>query len=169
MLGMVMGLVLLGGPGIAGPTPVFPDAAITMRARILFLTHPQLDARGVHVDTSSGRVTLHGRVPDEPTRMRVAAETLRLPGVRGVRNLVQVTALPDSNVVSHDDALRREVEAALAACPRSSDEKPRVTSVHHGVVTLEGVTSLRDGFHAVSAVAGVRGVRRVQLASALEP
>ena len=66
------------------------DAAITTRINVELARDPALSAIKIDVDTSAGRVTLHGTAPDASSRDRATVIAQRVDGVLGVDNLLQL-------------------------------------------------------------------------------
>ena len=82
---------LSSGPGPAGmgdsvnkAENIAGDTAITAKIKVELLKAPDLKSTEISVDTTDGRVTLTGTVP-EPQQIQQAANIVR--GVEGVRNV----------------------------------------------------------------------------------
>lgn len=84
---VVVGALSLAGPAFAADRP---DAWITTKAKIALLTTEGVSATAIHVDTTDGRVTLHGSVATAPDKAKAAKTVRGIEGVREVRDLVQV-------------------------------------------------------------------------------
>ncbi len=141
-----------------------PDAWITTKAKISLLTTADVSGTAIHVDTTDGRITLHGSVGSEREKNEAARIARGIDGVREVRNLLQVVPeqVVDAMKVSDAD-LKTRVEAALAADEALGKSNIRVTSVNAGVVLLEGdAKTLSDHRRAIEDAAGVDGVVRIE-------
>jgi osmotically-inducible protein OsmY len=107
----------------------------------------------------SGLVTLHGVVHTYSDKCAVEEAVLRVPGVTGVRNALEVRLTIGD--YRPDTTLERVLREMIDALARMPAERPRVT-VSHGWVTLEGTVS--HAFqkqlvaNAVREVAGVVGI-----------
>ena len=91
-----------------------PDAWITADAKIALIAADEIRGLDVNVDTTDGRVTLHGVVGSQ--REKDVAERLarEVSGVREVRNLLQIATGIRRDVMKRaDDQLEKDVRAAL--------------------------------------------------------
>jgi osmotically-inducible protein OsmY len=70
------------------------DSAITAQVRQTLIKDATIEANEVGVQTFEGQVTLIGVVDDEAMARRVALLAEHTPGVRSVRNDIQVAAAP---------------------------------------------------------------------------
>lgn len=140
-----------------------PDAWVTTKVKMSLLTTDGVSATDVHVDTSEGRVTLHGSVPTEGEKARAEQVAARVDGVTKVRNLLQVVAPKQEKKTDSSDAqVEERVKAALEADRALADSSITVKSVNAGVVLLSGkARTLSDAYRAVDVTAFVPGVRRV--------
>jgi osmotically-inducible protein OsmY len=140
-----------------------PDLWLTTRTKIALLTTEDLDASSVDVDVVDGQVSLHGTVPADVSRSRAEQVARSVPGVREVRNLLQVVA-PERKaaLAASDGRIRRRVEKALASEKRLEGSKIRIGSVHGGLVLLSG-EARNDSEHllAIRLARSVPGVRAV--------
>ncbi len=66
------------------------DAAITTSLKAELARDPALSALKIDVDTSAGRVALHGTAPDAASRDRATMLAQRVDGVVGVDNMLEV-------------------------------------------------------------------------------
>lgn len=140
-----------------------PDAWVTTRVKMALLTDESVSARAVNVDTIDGRVTLHGTVGSTGEKAKAEQVARRIPGVRELRNLLQVVPprVQDRAAVS-DEELEERVEAALKADRVLRNSDIEVVSVNSGVVLLGGkADTLTDAYEAVDDAARVDGVVRV--------
>ncbi len=154
-----LALALAGTAGAAQQ----PDAWVTTKVKMSLLTSEGLAATHVHVDTTDGRVTLHGSVPTAADRTRAEETAAKTEGVTKVRNLLQVVAPKHEEQVSaSDDDIQTRVAAALKADPALADSSIQVKSVNRGVALLAGkAETLSDAYRAVDDTVAVPGVRRV--------
>lgn len=141
-----------------------PDAWITTKAKISLLTTADVSGTAVHVDTTDGRITLHGSVGSEQEKVEAARVAGEIEGVREVRNLLQVVPEQAKDAMKVSDAdLKNRVEAALEADKALAKSDIRVKSVNAGVVLLEGdAKTLTDHRRAIENAAGVPGVVRIE-------
>jgi hyperosmotically inducible periplasmic protein len=163
-LGLIAGLVF-ASTGSAAPANAadFPDAWITTKVKMALLLAENVRATAVRVDTTDGNVTLHGTVSSAGEKSRAERAAKDVPGVREVRDLVQVVAKPlhESAAVA-DEALSAEVQARLAADPVLRESQIGVKSVTKGVVLLDGkAETLTAHLHALEVASEVPGVQRV--------
>jgi hyperosmotically inducible periplasmic protein len=70
------------------------DSAITARLRQALIKDPSIEASQIGVQTYEGQVTLLGVVDDEAMARRVLHVAEQTPGVRSVRNSLQIVAAP---------------------------------------------------------------------------
>jgi osmotically-inducible protein OsmY len=112
---------------------------------------------GIMSTVSRGWVTLEGTVDYYSQRFEAERALLRLSGVSGVTNNIDVVEREVSS-----DALRDAIREALA---RSAERESRGIEValHEGIVTLTGtVDSGRDKRAVLDAVAHADGVRAIE-------
>ena len=138
-----------------------PDAWITTKVKIALLTTDGVSGTAVKVDTTNGRVTLHGKVNSEAEKKKAETTTTSIEGVKDVRNLLQV--VPESRekaVAKADSEVKKHVEKAIEVDKTLDGIK--VASVDNGVVLLSGKTnSLGHKLKAIEVAYGCDGVRRV--------
>ncbi len=79
------------------------DALISTKAKIKLLTTEDVSVRDVNVDTSEGRVILHGKVSSEREKERAEAAVRKIDGVKSVENLLQVVPKIDEKPVKAAD------------------------------------------------------------------
>lgn len=150
-------------PIVAVGADAHPDAWITTQARSVLQLAEGARASEVNVDTSNGRVTLHGKVPSAKDKAVAAEEVRRVAGVLEVRNLLQVVAPGNRKWVQRsDNAVRTDVSRALRTDRSLDDSRITVRSVSNGVVLLGGIAaSSNDNVRALGLTARRPGVRRV--------
>lgn len=139
------------------------DPWITTKVKMSLLTSDQVDGLDVNVDTTNGRVTLHGTVDSSAEKQAAAMLARDVDGVREVRNLVQVVASGEQPQVAVDDQkLAEQVRARLEADEALSDSTIEVKSVNDGVVVLAGdAETLSDHRRALETANAVEGVSHV--------
>jgi osmotically-inducible protein OsmY len=152
-------LLALSSEALAGA----PDAWITARTKIALLTAEGMSVFDVGVDTIDGTVSLHGKVTSEAEKRKAEEITRAVPGVKEVRNLLQVVPAARQQIVAATDAwIRRKVQEALEKDRMLHESHVSVASVSDGVVVLSGdARDSMDHLHAIQIARGVEGVRRV--------
>lgn len=122
-------------------------------------SHPDVRATDVGVEVHGGVVTLTGTVHTWAERSAAQEAAHRARGVRDVANEIAV-AMPASPHAPTDVEVARAARAELDALQPAN---AITSSVTEGIVTLNGtVASAAESEALASAVAGARGVRRVQ-------
>jgi len=154
-------LILAGACSAGAATP--PDAWITAKAKLALLTSEHVSATSVNVDTTSGQVTLHGKVRSAAEKAEAERVVKGLDGVKSVRNMLQVVSESRTDSVKvADQDLKDRVEKALGSDQALKDSDIAVASVNDGVVLLKGdAKTIGDHLRAVETAARVPGVRRV--------
>jgi len=154
-------LILAGACSAGAATP--PDAWITAKAKLALLTSEHVSATSVNVDTTSGQVTLHGKVRSAAEKTEAERVVKGLDGVKSVRNMLQVVSESRTDAVKvADQDLKDRVEKALGSDQALKDSDIAVASVNDGVVLLKGdAKTIGDHLRAVETAARVPGVRRV--------
>jgi hyperosmotically inducible protein len=140
-----------------------PDAWITTKVKMALLMAEDVSTTAVRVDTTDGKVTLHGTVASADEKARAERATRSVAGVREVRDLLQVVDKPrqESTAIA-DEALSTAVEKRLAADPALRDSKIKVKSVNRGVVLLSGKAgTLSAHLDALEVARATPGVKRV--------
>jgi len=168
-LGLILAAsVAVSTANVAVADDSMPDPWITTKVKISLLTAKDVHAMDVNVDTTDGRVTLHGSVPSAAEKARATELTKSIDGVREVRNLVQVVAPGDEKAMEvADEALMEQVKEALAKDPALEDSDISVRSVNDGVVLLGGkAKTMSDHLRAIDDAVRVPGV--VNVASEIE-
>lgn len=140
-----------------------PDAWITTKVKLALLTDDQVSGMEVNVDTTDGRVTLHGSVDSAAEKTRAEQVARGIEGVRSVRNQLTIeTARAQERGAVSDDTLEEQVTSAIKSDPVLKDSNITVSSVNDGVVTLGGsAASAGDELRAVQTARDVTGVKRV--------
>jgi hyperosmotically inducible protein len=158
---VVVAALALSGPALAVDRP---DAWITTKAKIALLTTEGVSGTAIHVDTTDGRVTLHGSVATAPDKAKAAKAVGSIEGVREVRDLVQVVPANAKKIVEVSDAdLKVRVTSALAKDPALEGSSIRVESVNSGVILLSGTArTLSDHLRALEDASRVDGAVRVE-------
>ena len=148
-----------------------PDSWVTMKTQIALMTTDGVSTSHLNVDTVKGVVTLHGTVPTAAAKAKAEEVARSIDGAKSVKNLLQVVAKSEREVVEKaDDAIKDSVEAAFKANARVKDSGIKVASVNKGVVLLSGKTkSLEAHLEAVKVADAVKGVHRVSTEVEVEP
>jgi len=152
--------------GVALATPVgaaTPDAWITTKTKLAFLTTEGVSGTAIKVDTVVGRVTLHGKVGSTAEKTKAEGIAQQIDGVKSVHNLLQVVTPQHAQAVQvSDDALQQRIEQALLADSSLKSSHISVKSVNKGVVLLGGTAkTLSAHLRAIEVVAITPGVHRV--------
>jgi len=151
---------------LAGSAPAFAEDAldpwITTKVKAALLTADDVRGLDVNVDTTQGRVTLHGKVSSDAEKRRAEELAKNIDGVREVRNLLQVAPGAEREQArASDEQIRERVQARLREQPELADVE--IQSVNEGVVLLGGSTkTLSAHLRALEAAREVEGVRRVE-------
>ena len=140
-----------------------PDAWITTKAKMALLMAEDVSATAVRVDTTDGKVTLHGTVSSADEKARAERAARSVEGVRELRNLLQVVEKPRQETAAvADEALSTEIGKRLDADPALRDSKIGVKSTNRGVVLLDGdARTLSAHLRALEVARAVPGVKRV--------
>ena len=140
-----------------------PDAWITTKAKMALLMAEDVSATAVRVDTTDGKVTLHGTVSSADEKARAERAAKGVEGVREVRDLLQVVEKSrQESMAIADEALSVGVQKRLDADPTLHDSKIGVKSVNRGVVLLDGeADTLSAHLRALEVARAVPGVKRV--------
>ena len=115
-----LALAALAALGLALPAQADPiqDPWITTKVKMALLTDEVVDALDVDVDTTEGRVTLHGTVSNGAEKARAESLARNVEGVRAVRN--QLIVASDAREAERtaprrsDAELRQQVETVLS-------------------------------------------------------
>ena len=157
---LVVSSATWASPASAAETP---DAWITTKVKMALLVAEDVSAAAVRVDTTDGKVTLHGTVSsaDEKARAERAAQSVK--GVDELRSLLQVVEKSRQETAAvADEMLSAEVGKRLDADPALRDSKIGVKSANRGVVLLDGnARTLSAHLRALEVARAVPGVKRV--------
>ncbi|MGH7858391.1 MAG: BON domain-containing protein [Candidatus Binatia bacterium] len=151
---------------VASPPPAsawVPDAWLTTRTKVALLTGEGTGVSAVDVDTVDARVSLHGTVRSAEARGKAEAIARSVPGVKDVRNFLQVVPPEEKTAVRVSDSrVRTEVEKKIRGEPRLRGTGIQVQSVNKGLVLLAG-TARTEAEHllAIRRARAVEGVRAV--------
>ena len=151
--------LLVAAPAIGG---TFSDAWITSKVKLRLILEPGIAPLTMNVDTRDGIVTLFGSIDTEDGKRAAGAEAMKVAGVKGVQNELQVVAKTAAKIVDQrDDQLRDSVEERLAERGALTGENIDV-EVANGVVRLSGsVEQSGDRMIALSLARSTQGVRSV--------
>lgn len=139
------------------------DSWITSKTKMSLATDKRVKARHITVETTAGIVTLRGKVGSAAERSAAHDITMRIHGVKGVSNALQV--VPDwqrKAVNSRDDQLENAVRTRLANDPslKTADIHVRADAA---VITLMGtVHNVHGVTHAGDLARGIHGVKAVR-------
>jgi osmotically-inducible protein OsmY len=121
----------------------------------------RVDASGVQVEVSDGKVTLKGNVPSYSARDAAATNAWEIAGVKSVTNLLAVQ-FPSTLSVPTDEEIEDSAKITLAWNPDVYSVDIEV-SVTGGLVKLEGtVDAYWKKWRAEKLVSDLRGVRGVE-------
>jgi hyperosmotically inducible protein len=139
------------------------DAWITSKVKAALLTDDVVNGLDVNVDTTEGRVTLHGAVASEQQKERAEKRAREIEGVTQVENLLSVgKGKARERIEVADGELKESVEKALENDRALASSDIEVASVSGGVVKLEGdVETVAAERRALARARAVPGVRRV--------
>jgi len=158
---------LLGGflfalPSFADST-TSPDGLITAKTKLALWTTAGIRSTTVHVDTSDGVVTLHGKLPSTDQRTLAENTARGIEGVKNVNDLIQIVPASQETATNRSDKEISDVASkVLKTDVALKNSQVSVKSVDKGVVLLTGkANSYGDYLRAVAAVDRVPGVRRV--------
>jgi hyperosmotically inducible protein len=160
---IVAGIVLMAGTASNALAADRPDAWVTMKTKLALMTTEGVDTWDLNVDTVNGLVTLHGKVASADAKQKAETVTTSVEGVKSVKNLLQVVAKADRDMVTQEDgAVKTAVQKAFDADQMVKDSGISIASVNKGVVLLSGDTkSLEANVKAVELARSIPGVRRV--------
>ena len=139
------------------------DLLITSATKLRLLADRRTPALDINVDTVDGDLTLFGMVPSNEAKAAAEEDARGVSGVKRVVNVLQVVQPAKQVVVkASDQALERDIKAALASRPDLSDSRIAV-EVKNGVARLSGTVPSQDERLAAAITArsavGVKWVR----------
>ena len=136
------------------------DSVLTAKAKIALFADEQVKGRLITVETVKGVVILRGKIDSSESKARASSVVEALPGVKRVRNDLQVTSLGDRPPIAAADVdITRGVQARLSQELPLSQVGVRTGG---GTVALTGVVATIDVSARASELArGVPGVRSV--------
>jgi hyperosmotically inducible protein len=153
--------ISLGAPAFAAETS---DPWLTTKVKASLLTADGVDGLKINVDTTDGRVTLHGKAATSAEKAQAEKLAKSVQGVKEVRNLIEV--VPSSvakAVTAKDEDIEKRVKMALAGDETLAGSSITVQSVNDGAVLLDGTAeSLSAHLRALETARAVDGVRRVE-------
>ena len=161
ILGLLAASMMSAAPGIARASA--SDAWITTKAKMTLLTTEGVGSTTIDVDTTEGRVTLHGKVASNEEKAKVESAVKSVAGVTEVRSLLQVVPTSRAEATKHADTdVKHAVEQTLALDKALANSRVTVQSVNDGVVLLSGkAQTVTDHLRAIQDASRVPGVRRV--------
>lgn len=137
------------------PSPI-SDAEVANLIRAALDAHADITREAITVSVAAGEATLAGRVSSRWERLIAQDVTLSVRGVRSVQNLL-IVDLPEH---LEDEALAREIQAALRDTPDLRDAAVRV-AVNGGVAVLSG--DVRTALQKEAAEAALRQFRPIHV------
>jgi len=157
---MEMPAVTIKVAGVASQPSPLKDAWITFATKMRLLGDRGVPALEVGVDTRDRTVTLFGIVPTEQARDAAQADALKVDGIEGVQNELEVVPASERKAVElKDDVLRRNVQEAMKDQKELANVNVRVDN---GTVHLSGsVGSQWLRLRAATVARSVDGVRSV--------
>src|SRR5205823_817456 len=146
-----------------GMTDAARDILITSATKLRLLADSRTPALEINVDTTDGDLTLFGMVPSNEAKAAAEEDARGVSGVKRVVNLLQVVHPAKQEAVkANDQALERDIKAALAGRPDLSDSRIAV-EVKNGVARLSGtVPSQEERLAAALTARAAVGVKSVE-------
>jgi hyperosmotically inducible protein len=146
-----------------GVIDVVSDFLLTAETRLRLLADPRVPATDINVDCHDRRITLFGIVPEEAAKRAAADDARAVPGVRQIRNELQVVPTSKQPAVhARDDRLEQAVIEAIYRRPEMRRAGIHVV-VRNGVVRLSGsAPSEQHRLFAATVARAVPGVRAVE-------
>jgi hyperosmotically inducible protein len=138
------------------------DSWITAKVKTALIFEPGVAPLTMNVDTRHGVVTLFGSISTEDGKLAAGAEAMKIDGVKGVQNQLQVVpTIAAKTVDERDGQIRDSVQERLAERQALDDDSIAV-EVANGVVRLSGsVAQSGDRMIALSLARSTEGVRSV--------
>ena len=139
------------------------DLLITSATKLRLLADSRTPALEINVDTTDGDLTLFGMVPSNEAKVAAEEDARGVSGVKRVINMLQVVHPAKQEAVkASDQALERDIRAALASRPDLSDSRIAV-EVKNGVARLSGtVPSQEERLAAALTARAAVGVKSVE-------
>jgi hyperosmotically inducible protein len=146
-----------------GMTDAARDLLVTSATKLRLLADSRTPALDINVDTTDGDLTLFGMVPSNEAKEAAEEDARGVSGVKRVINMLQVVHPAKQEAVkASDQALERDIKAALASRPDLSDSRIAV-EVKNGVARLSGtVPSQEERLAAALTARSAVGVKSVQ-------
>ena len=146
-----------------GITDAARDVWITSATKLRLLADSRTPALEINVDTTDGDLTLFGMVPSNEAKAAAEEDARGVSGVKRVINMLQVVHPATQEAVkASDQALERDIKAALASRPDLSDSRIAV-EVKNGVARLSGtVPSQEERLAAALTARSAVGVKSVE-------
>lgn len=123
------------------------DATLTTRVKTALIGDPATEARNIDVESRRGAVQLNGFVVSEQGRAQATVVAKAVPGVRSVKNNLELKGdTRSAGVVLEDGIVSGKVKLALAQSPLTKANEIEVAT-HDGRVQLGGwvdSTAVRD-------------------------
>jgi len=149
--------------GTAEPTApsATADLYTTSMVKMALLTNRDTPAMDINVDTSGGVVTLFGIVPTDQSKAAAENEAKKTPGVKSVKNQLQVVASAKQPAVeAKDEVILENVRKNLE---QNADLSKVTPEVKNCVVRLTGtVASGVERVEAMQIARATKGVCAVQ-------
>jgi hyperosmotically inducible periplasmic protein len=146
-----------------GVLDVASDLWLTAETRMKLIADPRIPAPEISVDCRDQTITLFGIVPSPQAKRAAGADAHSVPGVRKVRNELEVVAASKKpTIVARDVELQQAVAQAIYERPEMKHAAVRVT-VRNGVARLVGTApSQQHRLFAATAARSVPGIRAVK-------
>lgn len=137
------------------------DQYINMQAfQAIHHTNPEFKNANIAVSTYNGEVLLAGQVPEAWQKEKVEEVIKKIPDVKEVHNLVQVTS-PTSTLIRMSDAwITAKVKTKFIASDDLDATQIKVVT-ENGIVYLMGALRSDEADIAVDLAGGTDGVQRV--------
>jgi hyperosmotically inducible protein len=159
--GATLWLAACAGGGNRTAGEHIDDGALTARVKTALIGDARTKARQIDVETFKGVVQLNGFVDSAEARTAATSVARNVPGVKSVKNNLQVGAERTAGRTVDDTGITAKVRAALIADPRTKSHQIEV-STNAGVVQLGGFVDTATSKAAAEQLAArVEGVTRV--------
>jgi hyperosmotically inducible protein len=146
-----------------GVLDVASDLWLTAETHLKLLGDPRVPAPDISVDCRDQTITLFGIVQSPQAKRAAAADARSVPGIRRVRNELEVVPAAKKPIVqARDEELQQAVATAIYERPEMKHAAVHVT-VRNGVARLVGsAPSQQHRLFAATAARSVPGVRAVK-------